>query len=370
MFCRLKAMIKKEFYQTIRDKRSLGVLLIIPALTLALFGYALNFDLKNISLAVYDADKTQASHNFIDELLHTGYFDLKYYLDDIQEIDQLLIRNKATVAMVIPRNFSNDILHGTITPVQFIVDGTNANTAGTAMGYINALMEYYTSTIHIETTTLHSPIELQSRIWYNPGLTSALFFVPGLIGFILMITTVISTALSIVREKENGTMEQLTVSPMRPLEMLLGKTIPYIVISLIGTAVILWLGNLLFGVTVAGSYWLLLLVTLLFIFAGLSLGLLISTISDSQQVAFFTSIMVTMLPTFVLSGFIFPIENMPSFIQLITHIIPARYYIFALRAIILKGVGISVFWEQAIALIIFGTIILTLSTFRMYRKKL
>jgi ABC-2 type transport system permease protein len=209
------------------------------------------------------------------------------------------------------------------------------------------------------------PIDFQPRVWYNPELKSAKFLVPGLIAFILMVTAVISTALAVVREREMGTIEQIMVSPIKPLELILGKTIPYTVISLIATVMILVLGYILFGVSMKGSVFLLALVTVVFLIGALGMGLLISTIAETQQVAFMIAVLATMLPTFILSGFVFPIRNMPWIIQAVTYFIPARYFLVALRAIVLKGVGISAFWEELLFMTAFAVIVLAISSVRL-----
>lgn len=366
----------KEFRQVRRDSRTLGVLIFVPAFMLVMFGYALNFDVKHISLAVYDEDNSEKSREFAQNFLHSEYFDYKYSLSSPKEINELMNREEVRVALVIPPKFAEKLLTGQNSSVQVIVDGANSNAAATAVGYISAIVQDYSSQILIKTleklgqNKFSQPIDYRPRVWYNPELRSAKFLVPGLMGFILMITAVISTALSVVREKERGTMEQIIVSPIKPIELILGKTIPYILLSLVATFVILLFSYLLFDVSVQGSYFLLFVVTFLFITGSLGQGLLISTISNTQQVAFMIAIITTMLPTFILSGFIFPVKNMPAPIQIITYIVPAKYYLIALRSIILKGVGIEAFWQQILSLIGFAMLMLGVSTLRMRKNKL
>ncbi|MBU1319616.1 MAG: ABC transporter permease [candidate division Zixibacteria bacterium] len=368
---RLKPVIKKELRQISRDRRTLGILLFIPAFMLVMFGYALNFDVRDISLAVCDEDKTSSSREFIESFLHSEYFTLNYSVNDPRELDELLDNGDALVAIVVPIGFSESILAGRTSSVQVLVDGTNPTSASTAVGYATAIVQSYSNKIithslmRVGRSGVAAPIDYRPRIWFNPELKSAKFLIPGLIGFILMVTAVVSTSLSIVREKERGTMEQLTVSPLNPIELILGKTIPYIVISLVATVAILIVGQVLFDVTVKGSYALLLLVTLIYLTACLGLGLLISSISDSQQVAFQIAVMATMLPTFLLSGFVFPIRNMPIVVQAVTYIVPARFFMVALRAIVLKGVGITAFWDQLLYLLAFALLTIGLSSLRM-----
>ncbi|RMH72004.1 MAG: ABC transporter permease [Gemmatimonadetes bacterium] len=360
---RLLAIIKKEFRQIWRDKRSLAVLLVIPSVLLMLFGYALNFDVKHLKLAVYDADKSAESRKLIQTFINSEYFDLVYNLENPNEIDHLMGQERIQLALVIPADFSGRILRGEVARVQTIIDGANSNTATTAAGYVDAAIQFYGERIQLKMLRQADPLlHFQPRIWFNPELKSVKFLVPGLIALILMITTVISTALSIVREKERNTMEQIVVSPLKPVELILGKTIPYVLISFLAAMIILGVGYVLFDVTVQGSYVLLFVATLIFIFAGLGWGLFISTIADSQQVAFMIATITTLLPTFVLSGFVFPIRNMPAIVQAVTYVVPARYYLVALRDIMLKGVGLASFGEQLVFLALFAGITLAISS--------
>jgi ABC-2 type transport system permease protein len=368
---RIRPIVKKEFRQIVRDKRTLGILLFLPSFMLVMFGYALNFDVKHIKLAVCDYDRSADSRKFVESFVESGYFDYRYYLSGENEIDPLLDEGKAAVAIVIPPDFSETMARGESATVQAIIDGTNATSAPAIVGYVTAVTRGFSEEILLKSmlragvSHYTPPIDFRPRIWFNPELRSAKFLIPGLIGFILMVTAVVSTSLSIVREKERGTMEQITVSPVKPLELILGKTIPYIAISVVATFVILLVGYVLFDVTVKGSYLLLLLVTLIFLIGCLGLGLLISTVSSSQQVAFTLATMITVLPSFVLSGFIFPIRNMPVFVQVITYLVPARYFMAALRAIILKGVGITAFWEQIALMIAFAALTIGISARRL-----
>jgi len=376
MFRRIKPIIKKEFRQVSRDTGTLGILVFLPMFLLIMFGYALNFDVKHISLAVYDEDRSKTSRDFIREFFQSEYFDQKYYLKDKSRINELLDEGQVTGVLVVPCDFSKKVLAGQDAQVQILVDGSNSNAAATVIGYASGIVQAYTSKILIDLLlvktgrTFSLPIDFRPRVWYNPELKSAQFLVPGLIAFILMISGVISTALSVVREKERGTMEQIIVSPIKPLELIIGKAIAYIVISLVSAYLILLMGWLVFDVPVKGSQVQLFLVTLLFLFVALGMGLFISTISDSQQVAFQISALLTILPTFLLSGFVFPIRNMPYPIQIVTYIIPARYFLVALRAIMLKGVGIAVFWQQILFMIAFAALMVGLSWARMRKKRL
>ena len=364
-------IVRKEFRQIKRDKRILSVLLFIPALLLLMFGYALNFDVKHTSMAVYDEDRSSVSREFIEQFFISEYFTKVYTLDNKAEINNLLDGEHVRVVLVIPSTFTKDIQRGRAVSVQVIVDGTNSNAAATVLGYVNAIIQQYSVKIMTESfirmgrQKITLPIDYQPRVWYNPELVSAKFLVPGLIAFILMVTAVVSTALAIVRERELGTMEQLMVSPIKPIELILGKTIPYTIISLFATSAVLFLGYILFGVSIKGSIFLLAFVTFTFFIGSLGMGLLISTLVETQQLAFMIAAIVSMLPTFILSGFVFPIRNMPIIIQAITYILPARYFLVALRAIILKGAGLSAFWDQALILMAYAVIMIGISSMRM-----
>ena len=374
MFVRILAIALKEFKQVARDKRTLGILVIIPAFMIVMFGYALNFDVKHTSLAVYDEDKSNESREFVRSFLHSEYFDLKYELDSKDEIDKLLGNEMCRMVLVIPGDFSNHLKGGETAPVQVIVDGANSNAAATAIGYVDAITEDYSTKIVLQSlerggrTHMTMPIDYRPRVWFNPELRSAKFLVPGLIAFILMVTAVVSTSLSVVREKERNTLEQIIVSDARPFEFIVGKTVPYIVISFSATIIILLVSFLLFDVVIKGSILLLLGITLIFLTGCLGLGLLISTVAETQQVAFILAIILTMLPTFLLSGFVFPIRNMPAVIQAITYFIPARYFLVVLRSIILKGAGIGAFYTEVLFLVAFAAIAIGVSSVRIKKQ--
>jgi ABC-2 type transport system permease protein len=374
MFRRIVAIAKKEFRQVGRDKRSLGILIFIPAFMLLMFGYAVDFDVRDIALAVYDEDNSSQSRELIDKFIHSGYFGLHYRLDSPDEIDRLLDREIVRVAIVIPYDFSERLTRGLDAPVQVLIDGANASAAATVMGYVNTIIQSYSvellADMRITTNgvAVTQPIDFHPRVWYNPELRSPVFLIPGLIAFILMVTSAVATSLSIVREKELGTMEQIAVSPVQPAELVVGKIMPYVFTSILSTVLIILGGYILFGVGVAGSFLLLAILVLLFLFVALAWGLIISTTSDTQQVAFMKALTTTLLPTFILSGFVFPIHNMPAAIQAVTYIVPARYFLDALRAIMVKGVGPAAFWEQIAALVIFGIVLVIASTVRMKKQ--
>jgi len=374
MFNRTIAIARKEFRQVGRDRRSLGILIFIPAFMLLMFGYAVDFDVRDIGLAVYDADNSSHSRELIDKFVHSGYFDLKYHLDSAAEVDPLLDRELVRVAIVIPHDFSASILTGNDVPIQVLIDGANASAAATVMGYVHTIVQDYTLALLSDVffpgagAEFTYPVDYHPRVWYNPELRSPVFLIPGLIAFILMVTSTVATSLSIVREIELGTMEQIAVSSVHPAELIIGKIIPYIFTSILSTVLILIGGYLLFGVGVAGSFLMLSILVLLFLFVALVWGVIISTTSKTQQVAFMKALTTTMLPTFILSGFVFPIHNMPVVIQAVTYLVPARYFLEALRAIMIKGVGFTAYWEQIAALMLFGTLLVIASTVHMKRR--
>jgi ABC-2 type transport system permease protein len=367
----IRPIIRKEFRQISRDRRTLGMLLFLPGFLLIMYGYALNFDVKHLAMAVFDQEKSQASREFRRQFLHSEYFDLKYDLDRAAEIDRLMAEDKIQMAVVIPVDFSRSLLAGRETSIQVIVDGEESTIAGTAVGYMTAVAQSYSRVILLETARwtgampVGLPLDVRPRIWYNPELRSARFLVPGLMAFILMIIVVISTSFSVVREKERGSIEQIIVSPVKPAALIIGKTIPYAVISLVAAHLVLLFGYLLFDVSIRGNYLFLLLGVVLFLICGLGFGLLISTVAHTQQVAFIISIVSTLLPTFILSGFVFPIRNMPPAVQVITYLIPARYFLVVLRDIMLKGVGIESFWVPMISLLAFAAAAIGLSSARL-----
>jgi ABC-2 type transport system permease protein len=360
-------VMRKEFRQIRRDVRSLIFMIFVPAFMLLMFGFALNFDVKHIPLAVVDQDGSRTSRELVDKFRTTEYFDLKAVLGRTGEIDGLMARERIRAALVIPETFSEDLLAGRSPSVQFIIDGANAMSGTTSAGYAAAILQSYSQRITFEALARRGlggptlPLKTEVRVWYNPELRSARFLLPGLMAFILMVILTTSTAFSIVREKERGTTEQLHVSPLPPAALIIGKLIPYSLISLVSAHVVLALGWVLFGVAVKGNYLLLLLVMVLFLISGLGQGILISTIARTQLVAFLLSVLTTILPTFILSGFVFPVRNMPVVIQAVTYFIPAKYFLVALRAIIIKGVGIAAFWDQALFLAGFAVLTLALS---------
>ena len=365
------AVARKEMRQIGRDRRTLLILLFVPAFFLLVYGYALNFDIRNVRIAVQDNDRSTASRDVISSFVNSGYFDLFGEVMNHEEISRVLDRNDARAVLVIPARFGSDVAAGHPTSVQLIVNGDNANTATTVVGYARGLLSATSARYEVQArlgSTQGPLVTVEPRVFYNPELRSTLFLVPGLIAYIAMLTAVVSTALSIVREKEVGTMEQVRMSPIGTVPYILGKTVPYFVVSLISAMSIVVAAMVLFDMPMRGSWVVLLGVVSLFLVGALGFGLLISSIAETQQVAFQLALLTSFLPTLMLSGFIFPISSMPEFLQLVTYIVPARYFLVALRAIVLKGVGPAVFWSDLVALAIFAVVILSLASLRLRRQ--
>ena len=365
------AVGRKELRQIGRDRRTLLILLLVPAFFLLLYGYALSFDVQNVSLAVQDNDRSPTSRAIISAFVNSGYFDRAADAPSPGAIADLIDRDTARAVLVVPAGFDRDVRRSRPTSVQLIVNGDNANTATTVVGYglsiINGMSARYA--LEARAGTPGGPLlTVEPRIWYNPELRSALFLVPGLIAYIAMLTAVVSAALSIVREKETGTMEQVRMSPIGPGSYVVGKTIPYFFVSLVSAILIVLLAMALFGLPMRGSWAMLLVAVSLFLVGALAWGLLISTIADSQQVAFQVALLSSFLPTLLLSGFIFPIASMPAVLQVVTLIVPARYFLGALRAIVLKGAGVGAYWPDLAALAAFSLAVMALASLRLRRQ--
>jgi drug efflux transport system permease protein len=363
------AVGRKEFRQILRDRLSLLILMFLPAFFLLLYGYALNFDVQHIRLAVEDNDRTAASRQIISAFVNSSYFDLVASVTDDREYERLIDFGDVRAVLVIPRGLERKLLTHQRVPVQVIINGDNSNAAATVMGYALRILQTSSAQYQVQPMTRSGEvISVEPRVWYNPELRSALFLVPGLIAYIGMISAVISTALSVVREKERGTMEQVRMAPLGTIAYIVGKTLPYFCISM-GTSIAVILASmLLFGLPMNGS-WLTLIFSLSLYLAGaLGLGLMISTVADSQQAAFQMAILASFLPTMMLSGFVFPIASMPAPIRAVTYVVPARYFLVALRSVVLKGAGIAVFWPELAALAVYAAFMLTMASRRLHRQ--
>lgn len=368
------AVARKELRQIARDPLSLVMLVGLPAFMLVLYGFALNFDVRHVALAVQDLDGSRSSRDLLSSFVNSTYFDVTAVAGAGDDLEHITRSRAAKAVLVIPRGFGDDLASGRSASVQLLLDGTDATTAQTILGYAGAITgEANLRLLHgaLARAGAHPPrtTAYEPRVFYNPELRSTQFLVPGLIGFLLMLTAVLSTAMSVVREKERGTMEQIRVSPVRTVELILGKATPYLVISLIATAVIILAARVLFGVVVRGSYLDLFVVTVLYLVGALGFGLLISTLADTQALAFQVGLLTSLLPAMLLSGFIFPIRTMPVFLRGMTNLVPARHFLIVLRGIILKGAGLEPYLEQLAALALFAVVTLALASLRMSRRE-
>ncbi|PYR73130.1 MAG: ABC transporter permease [Acidobacteria bacterium] len=361
------AVYRKEWRQILRDRRTLLILVFVPAFFLLLYGYALNWDIRHIALAVEDRDNSPESRALVSAFVNSSYFDQVALIHSPAEAERLLDANEARAVLVIPERFGRDVTNGVSPQVQVLINGDNANTATTVIGYATSIVRG--AGVSLRGAPPAGPrLSAEPRIWYNPELRSTLFLVPGLIAYILMITAVISTALSIVKEKEVGTIEQVRMAPIGTFPFVVGKSIPYFLISLTSAALIILAAMALFGLPMRGNWLSLLLALSLFIAGALGTGLLISTAADTQQVAFQAAMLTSFLPTLMLSGFIFPISSMPRALQLITYVVPARYFLVALRGIVLKGTPLWLLAPQMMALTIYALAMLALASVRLARE--
>ena len=367
------AVGRKEFWQIVRDRRTLTILLFVPAFFLMLYGYALNFDIRHVRLAVLDREHNADSRELLSAFVNSTYFDVVASVGSTAEVERLMNAGQVRAALVIPEGTSRDLREGRTAFVQVLVNGDNANTATTVFGYAQAIVRGVSALLQVQQSGGRAggapPLAVEPRIWYNPELQSTLFLVPGLIAFIVMISCVVSTSLSIVREKERGTWEQVRMAPIRTVSYVVGKTIPYFFISLASAFLIIGAAMLLFSLPVRGSWLLLIVAVSLFVIGALGTGLFVSTLVDSQALAFLVSLLISLLPTFILSGFIFPIASMPAVIRTITYIVPARYFLVVLRGIVLKGLGFGPVADQFFALSVYALVVLGLASVRLAKER-
>jgi ABC-2 type transport system permease protein len=360
-------VVWKEVIQISRDRRMFGMILLMPLLELLIFGYVVATDITNIDLAVCDFDRSAESRAYTDHIVRSGYFRIAAPCASMADVDRLLDRGRIKVALTIPPDFSARLTRRQPAQVMAAVDGSNSNTATIAAGYLEQITLTQAVDVRfaehglLRRTARHPIVSLEPRVWFNPELRSVRFMVPGIICVLLMESLVILTAVAIVREKEQGTMEQLIVTPIRSFELILGKAIPFIGLGYINTTVVLLAGTYWFGVEISGSVPLLLALTGLFILTCLGMGLIVSSISHTQQQASMAG-QFLLLPNMFFSGFMFPIASMPAIVQTFTYIVPLRYYITIVRGIFLKGVGWPALKDEAAILLVFGIVILTLAT--------
>ncbi len=364
-FIRIKAIAKKELIQIWRDPFSLAMAFFMPVILLVIFGYAISFDITNIDTVVVDNDKSSFSREFAARLRSSGYFTIIAYPDRYGDIDRYLDSGRAKVAVMIPPDFSRDLRTGRIAQVGAAVDGSDSNTASIAMSYLTAITEQYSQSLaNVRVVPL---IETRSRVWYNPELKSRNFIIPGLIAVIMAVIAALLTSLTVSREWERGTMEQLVSTPVKTPELIIGKLLPYLLVGFVDTIVAIAMSVFLFDVPLKGSVSLLIALSGLFLFGALCWGILISIAARSQLLASQIALISSFLPAFLLSGFMFSIWNMPKPLQIVTYIIPARYFVTILKGIFLKGSTLGILAGQAALLALYGALVFTAAT-RKFRK--
>ena len=371
---RFRALIKKELLHMVRDPRTLIFIFIMPVLQLLLLGYANNTDIKNVPTVIFDQSNSQASRALLDAFRVTGYFSFNYVASTDAQVDNLIASGKAKVGITIPPDYTANLLSGNPAQVSVLIDGSDPTTAGSVLSAATLAGQAHGTSLEIQKLALAgvsglgvSPVDVRTRVLYNPDLIGAYNLVPGLIAMILFQTATSLTALSIVRERERGTIEQLIVTPIRSWELIVAKIIPYIIVSFMDMLLILLIGTLWFQVPIRGSLWLLFAMTGLYLLPTLGMGLLISTFAKTQQQAQLMT-MPILLPAMMLSGFIFPVASLPVFLQLVGEIFPLTYFIYMLRSIVIKGVGIEMIVPQIIALMVFAFIFLGAAALRFNKK--
>ncbi len=362
-------MVKKEFRQLRRDKRMLPIVFLAPVIQLLLLGYAANLDPKDVPVLLCDLDQTPHSRELSREFFASGYFLPAGAAEYLEDIAGEMERRDASAALVIPRGFGADLNAGLITEIPYLADGSDSTTAGIAMGYARNIIGLYGLNAAGINLGANSRIDVRTRVLFNPALQSRDFMVPGLLALVLMVMTLILTSLAVVKEKEIGTMEQLIVTPLSTVDILFGKLLPFVLIGIVDVLLIIGASRLIFGLEIAGSFLLLFGLSMVFLLSTLGLGLLVSTFSNNQQQAMMASVFFVMLPMIILSGFVFPVENMPLPIRLLTNLLPLRYYFTIVRGIYLKGAGLAELWDEGLAMLLLGVAIFSISILR-FRKRL
>ncbi len=367
--------IIKELLQVKRDRKMLAVIFMAPILQLIFLGYAANMDVNIIHTTIYDQDQTSTSREFIERFEQSGYFQIDQYVDNYNEVTDLLNQGKTLVAIIIPKDFEKNINIRKTAPLQTLFEGSDGNKASVALGYIQGIVTKFSKDIVTETKdkigmkiALSGSLIPEVRVWYNPEMKTRNYMVPGILGLILMISTISLMSMAVVREREIGTLEQLIVTPIKNYQLILGKLIPFTLIGFVVLIIVMVIMTQWFGIVVRGNKLFLLFTALLFVLSNLGIGLFISTVSKTQQQAMMASVFAVMMPMIYLSGFAFPIENMPQVVQYITYIIPLRYFITILRGIVLKGIGFSALWVETLILFAMGMSLLIFSSLRFSKK--
>ena len=374
MFSRVRYLLVKELIQVLRDKRLRMALIMPPLLQLIIFGYAANLDVKDIHTAVRDLDRSVESRDLISRFSSSKYFDIVSFPQTPEEIEGLIRKGDIALSIEIPSGFSRKLKKGDTASVQILVDGTESNTAMIALGYINRILSEYSSMVLVKRLNRagmigfeEAGVEIEDRTWFNPNFESRLFFIPGVIASIAFLIPIILTAMAVVREREIGTLEQIMVTPLRPWELMVGKTLPFALLGLLDVAMIALIGVFWFEVPFRGNPFILLLGNILFLMSSVGIGLFISTISSTQQQAQISTFFFAM-PSFILSGFVFPLENFPTWIRYLTYANPLRYFLVIIRGVFLKGNGLDILWPQMLALTVLGGLMILLSSLRFQKR--
>jgi ABC-2 type transport system permease protein len=368
---RIRELVRKEFILLFRHRRSRRVLIAAPLIQLLLFGYVVNYDIRTIQVAILDQSRTRESRMVADAFSANKIFRITQILQNDRDLEQALLNAKVDMAIKIGPDLSKKIRKGETAEIQIIADGTMSNMASIRIAYSMLVIDKLNQDLLKELYPRHmdyGKIDTRIRTWYNPNLDSQYFFVPGIVAFVIMLIALLLTSIAIIREKEAGTIEQLIVTPLKPIELIIGKTIPYIIISIVQMVAVTIIAVVWFEIPLAGSIILLFIATLLFLLSTLGVGLFISTVSSTQQQAMMTTFFF-LLPFFMLSGFVFPIANMPVFVQWLTYLNPLRYFLVIIRGIFLKGIGLEILWPQCAALTIIGLVVFTAAV-RRFRKRL
>jgi ABC-2 type transport system permease protein len=368
---RIRELVRKEFIQLFSDRRNRIMMFIFPFIQMLLFGYVVNYDITNIRVAILDHSKTSESRNLVDSFTGSKIFHITYNVTSERQMAELLLQQKVDMGIKIGQDFASLVRKGQTAPVQILVDGSMSNMASMRVAYTATVLDKFNREelrkLYLQTMN-YGKVDARIRTWYNPNLNSQYFFVPGIVAVLVMITSFILTSIAIIREKEDGTMEQLVVTPLKSYEFIIGKTIPYILLSLGQMAAVIVVAIYWFEIPLNGSVLLLFFATCLFLLSTLGIGLFISTISSTKQQAMMTAFFFIM-PFFMLSGFVFPIANMPEVVQWLTYLNPLRFFLVILRNIFLKGVGLDVLWPQYLALTMLGTAVFTGAISR-FKKRL
>ncbi|MEN9936693.1 MAG: hypothetical protein RLZZ387_3272 [Chloroflexota bacterium] len=375
MFGRIGPVIRKEFIHIFRDPRTLAVMFVAPLMQLILLGYAATTDVRNVPLAVFDQDRSPQSRQLVEAFVQSGQFAVARYVGSEREIAEQVDGGAARAAVIIPPTYGQDVLAGRGAQVVFVLDGSDPTVASSSLAAARLIGQATATEVQQQAlerrgqaSAIVPPVEVRTRVWYNPDMASAVFMIPGLIGMVLQLQATLLTASAIVRERERGTIEQLIVTPIRPIELIIGKILPYALVALLIMAEVLLIGTFWFGVPIKGSVLLLLAISCLFLISTLGIGLLISTVANTQQEAFLLTFL-TMLPSIFLSGFIYPVAAMPAFLQLVSGVIPLTYFLVVVRGIVIKGVDLPALMPQIVSLTVFGAALIALASLR-FRKSL